>query len=745
MRKLLWFTLGFGAACALGTYFAPGTWLLFFCAISLLIYGSFSLVRHRGIAFAAVALAALGLTVGCCWFSVFDGVYLRAVHRMNGTTESISLYVRDYPEETDYGLRIDGTVIIDHRPYGCRLYLDSLEHSPQPGDTVKVKAELRMTVEGGNHEPTYHRTEGIFLLAYGEAEPAVLRGKDSVFTFPARLRLAVSSLLEELYEEDTQGFAKALLLGDKSALSYTQRNTLSVSGMSHVIAVSGMHLSIAYGMVDLLIFRRRFLSALVGLPAIWIFAAVAGFTPSVVRSAVMLSMSILAQLLNRDYDGPTALAVGALTLLVANPTVIAGVGFQLSLGAVAGIQCFSQPMTHWLYEKCSFSGVLGRIARYILSSFAVSLCAGVFTVPLMSIHFHMVSLIAPFTNALLLWAVNWGFYGGVGACILGSFWPMGGRILAQLSGWLIRLAMRAGELFAKIPFAAAYTQYNLYFTAVLICAGVLLCVFLLSRCKGKLILGSGLTFLLLLAILLPTLESSFETYRVTVLDVGQGQCVILQARGRTFVVDCGGTEKEAAGEAAARYLLTQGITRIDGLVITHYDDDHISGVPHFLSRMEADALYLPLIEDEPMCRELGSLGKRVFYVEQDLIITWEDVRISVFAPVMEGKSNESGLSVLFTVGKYDTLITGDMSISGEWQLLKKRGLADIELLIAGHHGSKHSTGDALLNILRPEQVAISVGEDNRYGHPAGEVLLRAKEHGCVIYRTDQAGTLIFRG
>ncbi len=745
MRKLLWFTLGFGAACALGTYFAPGTWLLFLCSVSLLIYGGFSLARHRGIAFAAAALAALGLSVGCCWFSIFNSIYLSPVRFLDGKTEQISLYVKDYPAETDYGLRIDGAVTLNDRAYGCRLYLNSDEVMPQPGDTVAVKARLRMTVEGGTHEPTYHRTEGVYLLAYAEDAPTLIPGKDSIRTFPARLRQEISSLLEDLFDCDTVGFAKALLLGDKSALTYTQRNNLSISGISHVVAVSGMHLSIAFGMVQVLIFRRRFLAALLGLPAIWLFTAVAGFTPSVVRSAVMLSLSIIAQVVDREYDGPTALTIGALALLIVNPTVIASVGFQLSVGAVVGIQCFAQPMTQWICGECAHLGYLGKLIRYLLTTVAVSLSTAVFTVPLLALHFRMVSLIAPITNALLLWAVNWCFYGTVGACILGTFWPMGGMVFAELSGWLIRYIMEIGELFGKIPCAAAYTQYNPYFTVVLIGAGVLLSLFLINQYKGKLLLAGGLSFLLLLSLLLPALESLLEDYRVTVLDVGQGQCVVLQSSGRTFVVDCGGSEREAAGEAAARYLSTQGITRIDGLILTHYDDDHISGAAHFLSRIRVDALYLPLVTDDPACRTLGELGSRVYYVEKDLSITWEDASLSVFAPVMEGKSNESGLSVLFTAGKYDTLITGDMSISGEWQLLKKKSLPRLELLIAGHHGAKNSTGDALLDLLRPEQVAISVGADNPYGHPASEMLRRAEELGCVIYRTDQAGTLIFRG
>ncbi len=745
MRKILWFTLGFGVACAIGTYFAPGNWLFLMAAVMLLAYGAFSLVRHRHIAFAAAALAGIGLTVGCCWFFVYDGIYLQFARQTDGSTQYVRLEVTDYPTQTKYGFSVDGYLTLEKRKYGCRLYLTDPEILPQPGDAVEVEAKLRLTTDGGEHEPTWHRSDGIFLLAYGEDTAAVIPGKNSLATFPARLRRAISLLLEELYPEDVEGFGKALLLGDKSGLSYTQRNTLSLVGISHVVAVSGLHLSILFGMVKVFTGRKRFLSAVVGVPVIVIFTAVAGFTPSVVRAAAMLIVSLIAPLVNREYDGPTALSIGVLVLLAANPTVSAGIGFQLSVGAVAGIQCFEKSLEAWMKEKLPRGSFWKRAGGTVASSLAVTLSSTVFTFPVVAANFGLVSLVAPVSNLLLLWVVNCVFYGIVASCVIGAAWMPLAKLLAWLVGWLIRFVLWVSALLGNIPWAAVYTQDNPYIGVLLVCVVFLLSLFILFKYQGKRVVASGLTLLLLLAMLIPRLETCLETYRVTVLDVGQGQCIVLQSRGRTFLVDCGGSEGEGAGETAARYLLTQGISRIDGLILTHYDDDHVSGVPHFLSRISTDALYLPLVEDEPLCREIGSLGKSVFYVTRDLHITWEDVTLEIFAPVSEGKSNESGLSVLFTVGKYDTLITGDMGISGEWQLLKRHSFPDIELLIAGHHGSKHSTGDTLLEMVKPEQIAISVGEDNTYGHPAQEVLLRAASYGCEIYRTDLAGTLIFRG
>lgn len=145
------------------------------------------------------------------------------------------------------------------------------------------------------------------------------RGAGGLRDIPARLRRTLGERLEGLFPSDVGGFAQALLLGEKSGLSDAQRNQLSLAGMSHIVAVSGMHLSILFGLVYVLTLRQRVLSALLGIPIAVFFAAVAGFTPSVTRAALMLSLALLARLLRREYDPPSALAFAVLALLLWNP------------------------------------------------------------------------------------------------------------------------------------------------------------------------------------------------------------------------------------------------------------------------------------------------------------------------------------------------------------------------------------------------------------------------------------------
>ena len=164
-----------------------------------------------------------------------------------------------------------------------------------------------------------------------------------------------------------------------------------------------------------------------------------------------------------------------------------------------------------------------------------------------------------------------------------------------------------------------------------------------------------------------------------------------------------------------------------------------------LSRIPADTVYLPVYEGENKLRDTLSYKykDKIQWVEQNMSL--DEVDITIYPSNNTEDANESSLCVLFQPEDCDILITGDRSFDGEAELMNEVTLPDLEILVAGHHGSRTSTSWDLLNVTRPEIVMISVGADNRYGHPTGETLERLKLFGCDIYRTDLEGTIIFRG
>ena len=746
MRKLMWFTLGFGAACAVGAYLKTNLCI----AVAGLLLAVVSFVLRRSWKCMRILVAVLlGVSIGSGWFYGYNGMYLRDAWLMDGRTMTIEAEVTDYSYETDYGCAAQASITTGGKKYAVLLYLNETKEL-HPGDQLNGWFRLRYT-NGGYDDATHHRGKGVFLLAYQKGEVQITETASATQRyFPAVLRQRLLDILEELFPEDTAFFAKALLLGDRSDVSYEVSTAFKVSGISHIIAVSGLHVSIVFALIILLCGRRRVLSALLGIPALLLFAAVAGFTPSVTRACLMQGLMLFALLFNKEYDPPTALSFAALVTLSVNPLLITSASFQLSVGCMAGIFLFSKRITAWvagiaIWREWKGKTIRMRLRNWISCGVGVTLSAMFFTTPLVAYYFGAVSLVGILTNLLTLWAVSLIFYGIMAICLMYAFWVQAAVALAWSISWLIRCVLVVAKALSSFPLAAVYTK-SIYVIAWLALCYVLIFIFLLSKKRQPFVLICCGILGLCVALGCSWMEPLLDDTRMTVLDVGQGQCILLQADGKNYLVDCGGDRERDAADIAAETLLSQGISRLDGVIVTHYDRDHAGGIGYLLSRVQADAVFLPESSDEQGILDtiIPYCGGNEIFVSQDTLLQWENVSMTVFAPILSTSDNERGLCVLFRDQNCDILITGDLSRLGERILLMDKQIPKLTALVVGHHGSKSSTGEALLEATLPDYAFISVGADNHYGHPNGEVLDRLNEIQCTIYRTDLHGTIIFR-
>ncbi len=747
MRKLMWLTIGFAGACALCAYWSwEYLWILAAVAVLLGIAGLF--LQKKWKIFRCAVAVLLGFAVGVGWFSGYESRKLTDAVCLDGQITEITVEACDYSYETDYGSAVEGRVFLNGKRYGIKLYLNE-EADLKPGDVLTGAFRLQAT-HGGAKDPTYHRGEGIALLGSQRGEVRIRQAESVPLRYyPALLRQKLTGLIDGAFPADTAFFARALLLGDRTGIDYYVNSDLQISGIAHVISVSGLHVSILFAVIFLLCGRKRVLTAVIGIPVVLLFSAVAGFQASITRACIMEILMMLALLFDREYDPPTALSFAVLAMLIVNPLVITSVSFQLSVGCMAGIFLFCSRITAWIVNWKFWKDWKGKTARvrlrqWFASGVAVTFSAMFFTTPLVACYFGTVSIVGVVTNLLTLWAVTVVFYAVMAVCLLALFWPWAAAALAWLASWLIRYILAVCAILANIPLAAVYTQSIYIVLWVALCYG-LIGLFLVMKKRRPFVLWCCGICGLCLALGLSWVEPMMDDVRMTVLDVGQGQCVLLQADGHNYLIDCGGDYDDDAADLAAETVLSMGIAKLDGLIVTHYDRDHAGGVAYLLSRVPARAVYLPqtLDEDEILQTIRSQSGEAECFVLEDLEISWADNVLTVFAPVMWNSSNESGLSVLFSGGNCDILITGDMSTLGEALLLRQKQIPELTALVVGHHGSKSSTGEELLAATTPEYAFISVGE-NWYGHPSSEVLERLEEYGCIIYRTDEMGTIVFR-
>ena len=750
MRILALFAGGFCAAAlafALGLGF-PG--MLLCGAVAAAAAASLFVLRRGWSRRAAVLL--IGLLAGLLWCGLYGWIHLRPLDAFDGVTLEVTATAADYTKTGTYGSSTTVHVELDGSSRKALLYGDA-DLRLEPGDRITGIALLERTGDRWGEENLYSGARGYDLtltMTGGTVERAAgLRLRD----LPVRFGHALQNALGTVFPGETGAYVTALITGDGSGLSETFFQQLARSGTRHIVAVSGMHVSILAGAILLLLGNRRRLGALLCLPLLWFFTLAVGAPYSMVRASCMETVLLLAPLLRRENDPPTSLLTALLVILLPNPRAILDVGLQLSFCSVAGILLFSGKIFNalWRLQPVRILGGRSRPVRgvlhAVLSGVAPSLSVIPFTLPLSVSYFGLFSLVAPLSSALILPVITFCFSGGILAALLWMLWHPLGMALGAVVAWPVRYAMAMTRLLADLPFAAVSDEsgYLLIFLA-----GVYLVVTYLAvsrrSCRPLVPVGC-LSGLFCLCLLLGSVESDRADLSVTMLDVGQGQCVYLESKGSAAMYDCGGWDEP--GQTAAQYLQSIGRLHLDCLVVSHYDSDHVDGIPDLLGLIQVDTLYLPHPVEETafqaeILRAAEAQNSQIVYVEHDLSLPFGAGTMRIFAPLSDETDNDASIAALWSVEETDVLLTGDLGTLMEKKLVHQEQIQDVEILVAGHHGSAGSTGLSLLDAAQPEVVLISAGEDNPYGHPSKETLQRIVLSGAEVYRTDQCGTITVR-
>ena len=731
-RALARVCLSFSGATALSVLVLNGGQMLLLGALGLLT-GLASLLRRHVLPGAMLLAVTAGAWL--CWF--------RHMHLLTlemdwaDTTVTLTAQAQDYPRETAYGYALEV------RAYGALegehllLYLDEAADI-RPGDEVSGEVDLRSARETASGRTYSYYADGISLR--GSAEGLTVTRRDTPWTLLPRVWAhALWQELGRLFpSEETAGFLLALATGNRDALPEVLEDALSETGLSHVVAASGLHVSLLISALALLPGSQRTRSLLL-LPGLLAFAALAGFTPSICRAALMQAVSLFAPICRREEDPPTSLALALAVILLGNPVAIASVSLQLSFAAMLGLTVLG-PRLYRLLE--------GRPAWLIRIAITLgnTLAATVFTLPLVLWYFGRSSLIAPLSNLLVLWILPLLLPAALFCPLLGLLCPAAGELLALPVGWVAAAVIRLIHALAGVPFAALRADQPRVLAWLLLCyaAGALWFTGLLRGRRRAVLTALLLAAALGLSLRLQAEDGARWALEIAVLDVGQGQCILLAGPEGTAVIDCGSTGGDSAAELEEA-LAERGLERVDALLLTHWDEDHVSGVEKTLASVPVDALYLPAIPEEgASAARAGTLADAAQDSGVALCWTGEASELTLGETRMEllPVRTEQGMAqaVLVRHGDFTLLITGDLTITEEEMLLETYSLPEVSVLVGGHHGSRYATGTALLEAVRPQAVLFSVGA-NPYGHPTGEALARVAESGACVFRTDRNGEI----
>ncbi len=756
VRILCTASIGYCAAVFLSHYLLFGESLA--AVLMLPAAAALAALLLRGRMRTRLLIAAAAMALGFCHYWLHYEQTVSKCEVFDGREMSVTARIEDYPDVRERCTLLTVRITGDELPNVKALVIDysGVEPDFKPGDEIKVKLRLRSVTERYGETTDSNISKGLYLNGYtSERIEKTGRSSGSLLYFPKLFGNALHSEIGRLFPDDTAPFMKALLAGYKD--DYYQNDKLyasmNVAGLAHVVAVSGMHVAFLVGVLQSILGKNR-RSSLICIVIVWLFVIMVGSPLSAVRAGIMISILMLAPVLGRINDRATTLSFALAAILISNPFSAGSVALQLSFGAVAGMFLFSQPVYEYLALKLSPPKLLKTPVSYILATLSSSLAVTVFTFPLLAAHFGYVTLLAPLMNVLCLWAISALFAGGFALCALGLVLPVPAAWLAGILSYLVRYIAYVVEYSTKMPVTALYTE-NAYAVPWLAASYVLfIAYFILHRYRYKklsVLIPSAVCVAMLCGVFgLTERDMRSDTGTISVMNVGNGQCIAVTEGESTVVIDCGGYGiTQNAGSMLASYLRANGRYDIDYLMLTHLHTDHASGVVRLLNLMNVKAVIMPdNAEDtsgdgmlESIIEAAAENGTRIVYITHDTDFTAGAVRLSVFESSELGSRGESGIMALVGIGDYGMLVTGDVEKAVERELVTKHELSGTELLIVPHHGSKYSTSSELLSALRPETAVISTGY-NSYGHPTQETLDMLEKYDINVLRTDELGRIV---
>lgn len=576
---------------------------------------------------------------------------------------------------------------------------------------------------------------------------------------------------QELLGNEAFSILSGLMFGEKGFLDEDLYEEFKINGIAHVLAVSGLHVGLVYGLVLKALGRRRTPGADLGvLVSLGIYTALSGFSLSVLRAAVMIALNLLAFRIRRRYDMVSAASFTALLFSAAVPYAIFDSGFQLSFAAAYAIGIalpWAENRITALADK-KRSDLIFLAGTLLVPGLLIQLAM----LPLVLYHFlcwsplsflinpaaiFLAGLILPFGLIffLLIWALKGFSSAPLNLFVYGAAGPVKAfcGALARLSGLAFRAGSSSGLAgFAPAPpLTALLLFYALFFWFCSETRHIL-------RRKNK--TGPLAVILLLLAVLpcacpwllgitADPLPASYGWADLTFLDVGQGDSIHISAKGFHMLVDGGGSRyRNAAEKTLLPYLLKNGVTGLELCVVTHLDTDHSLGLAQLSEHMKIRTFAFPAgLEGDPGLESFRS-ENRIFLKEGDEIRVSEDLKLTVLNPSAEQLSsdaNEGSLVLLAEIKGVRALLTGDAGEETEGRLVARYKKAlDADILKAGHHGSAGSTSPAFLRASDPSFAVISCGKNNSYGHPSARVIDLLQKNSIIYGRTDEMGALVIR-
>lgn len=652
------------------------------------------------------------------------------------------------------------------------LYLNQIEDLQKAKDSLKYNQKCSGTMElQPLEEPTnpgsfdykaYLYWKKIHRLGIVDNLSALSMNKSRAWSIQGLLYDFRGKLEEralQLYDKETAGLITGFVLGSTDELDPEVSLLFSHLGLTHILAISGQHITLlVMGLLALFRFFRvtrekAYIYTMFILP---LYVCMTGGSPSAVRSLIMGELVLLALRFRLYRNSWNILAFAFLLMALVDPYYIHDIGFQLSFLVTFGLLVFVPPLMKMIPIRKTELNAL----------FAVTLSATLISFPLTIYYFHLFSLFSPITNIICVPLFEFVVAPlATASLFLGIITPEAGWIFSSMANYTLKFIVYGLNCLDNLEFSRLIFSSPPILWIFGYIFGLILFFFLIyskvdSRRYSWAILSG---FVVFTTLMLSLQQANAPTVRITILDVGQGDCIVVETPGNVTVIDCAGpaimgSEEEwqkrrnpfnPSKNVLIPYLYFRGIHKIDALILTHWDYDHVGGVSYLIQHFPVGRV---VMNGEPESSASNREIQRIMNekkIPQEIagkneawnngIIHWQ-----VLNPTQGNKTsntNDQSLVLLLEVNGHRFLFTGDLEESGEKTLLQGEPFWPVDVLKVGHHGSNSSTSAQWVQALQPRLSVISVGKRNRYGHPNLEVIQLLQKNGGKVERTDQSGAI----
>lgn len=644
-------------------------------------------------------------------------------------------------------------------------YLKEGENLPLCGSIVKVEGILTPFVEATNpgefDMASYYERRG---YAFSLKKVRIVEQGGEYDRFEAYLhhvRTTVSAIYARLLGKENGSIASAMVMGIKKGLDPEIKELYQNAGISHLLAISGLHISMI-GMGFFTVLKKlRFpfwTAAAAAISFLLFYGKMVGMSVSTKRAILMFAMLLAAQSVKRTADVLTSLTVAACVILLPDPDYVTDAGFQLSFMAVAGAAIVVPVLQERGIRASGAQRSRFKQLEYKLYD-GVAASAGItlFMLPAMLHHYYKWNpwsvaanlIVIPLMGVLLLLLLA---LAGTGLLLANSAAAMEILSVAALPAkGIFYLYRQICRLTALMPGSSLHTGEPKLWQLIFYAAG--LAAFIRYGKKVRPSLRLCLAALLTCVFLLRTPGN----LQITMLDTGQGESVCVETPShQIWLLDAGSTSKSRTGQyQIIPFLEYGGVRKIAGILVSHWDEDHVNALEEIFSWAKAEhvkigSLSLPdiALEDEGK-KKLLALAQEykipVQFLGENACLQSDGVKFTCLHPYTGEtvqERNNTSLVMKLQYGDFTALFTGDLEEEKESWLVDRYGTSlSADLLDAGHHGSANASSTRFLDMVSPQAALISCGRNNRYGHPAEETMERFEERSIQTYVTSQCGAI----